>query len=90
MSLQFAGFNDDILDIKFVGAGNSHIVVATNSELIKVFEVATWNCQIVKGHSDIVLSVDVYQRDPSLFVSSSKVCDCVRFPISLDADARTS
>ncbi|XP_013390032.1 transducin beta-like protein 3 isoform X3 [Lingula anatina] len=68
---QFAGYNDDILDIHFLGEQESHIAVATNSELIKVFELSTWNCQILHGHTDIVLSLDVYQKG-NLLVSSSK------------------
>ena len=34
---------------------------------------------MVKGHSDIVLCVDVYRKDPSLFVSSSKVRNITHF-----------
>ena len=38
---QFVGYNDEVLDVKFMGKGDSHIVVATNSSQIKVFELAT-------------------------------------------------
>lgn len=69
---QFAGYNDDILDVKFIGEGDSHVAVATNSELIKIFEVATWDCQVLSGHSDIVMTLDVCGKS-SLLVSGSKV-----------------
>ncbi|XP_014672367.1 PREDICTED: transducin beta-like protein 3 [Priapulus caudatus] len=68
---QFVGFNDEILDIKLMGAGESHIAVATNSPNIKVFELATFCCQVLKGHSDIVLALDV-SNDGSMLASSSK------------------
>ena len=48
-------------------------MVATNSMYIKVFELATWDCEILYGHTDIVLSVDVFTVG-NLFVSSGKVC----------------
>ena len=51
---------------------DTHIVVATNSSQIKVFEVATWDCQILRGHSDTVLSLDTYNKG-QLLVTSSKV-----------------
>uniref|UniRef100_A0A9J8AAD8 Transducin beta like 3 n=1 Tax=Cyprinus carpio carpio TaxID=630221 RepID=A0A9J8AAD8_CYPCA len=49
---QFVGYNDDILDVKFLGKDDTHIVVATNSSQLKVFELATNSCQILYGHTD--------------------------------------
>jgi len=75
--LQFAGHVDVIQDIKFLGLNDSHIAVATNSQLIKIFEVNTWACQILSGHSDFVISLDVYQKNElNLLISGSKVRDC--------------
>ena len=48
------------------------MAVATNSELIKVYEVDTWACQILHGHTDIVMALDVYKKG-NLIVSGSKV-----------------
>lgn len=39
--------------MKFVGPGDSHIVVATNSPQLKVFELATSHCQILYGHTGV-------------------------------------
>ena len=69
---KFVGYNDDILDIKFLGPSDSHIAVATNSELIKVFETETWDCQILRGHTDTVMCVDVF-KPLHLMASGSKV-----------------
>lgn len=45
------GYNDEVLDVKFFGKGYSHIVVATNSPQLKVFELASRSCQILYGHT---------------------------------------
>ncbi|XP_066497692.1 transducin beta-like protein 3 [Hoplias malabaricus] len=73
---QFVGYNDDILDVKFLGKEDTHIVVATNSSQLKVFELATSSCQILYGHTDTVLSLDVFKKR-SMFVSCAKD-KCVR------------
>ncbi len=69
------GYNDDILDIKYLGSGDSHIAVATNSELVKVFQQGTWGCQILRGHSNTVMCLDVFQPT-QLLASGSKVSEC--------------
>lgn len=48
---QFVGYSDEVLDVKFLGKGDSHIVVATNSSQLKVFELLTNSCQILYGHT---------------------------------------
>uniref|UniRef100_A0A673KN39 Transducin beta-like protein 3 n=1 Tax=Sinocyclocheilus rhinocerous TaxID=307959 RepID=A0A673KN39_9TELE len=68
---QFVGYNDDILDVKFLGKDDTHIVVATNSSQLKVFELATNSCQILYGHTDTILSIDVFRKG-SMFASCAK------------------
>lgn len=48
---QFVGYSDEVLDVKFLGKDDSHIVVATNSCQLKVFELLTNSCQILYGHT---------------------------------------
>ncbi|XP_066262557.1 transducin beta-like protein 3 [Euwallacea similis] len=69
---QFVGFSDDILDIVLLGKDNSHFAVATNSADIKLYDNASMNCQLVKGHEDLVLSLAVCPMDKNLMVSSGK------------------
>lgn len=69
---QFCGYTDEVLDLQFMGDNDSHLVMATNSEHLKVFDIDTWDCQILYGHTDIVLSVCVHHRK-HLIASSSKV-----------------
>ncbi|KAG8222504.1 hypothetical protein J437_LFUL009607 [Ladona fulva] len=69
---QFVGFTDEVLDVVFMGKLESHIVVATNSCDIKVYNASNFNCQLVKGHTDIVLSLCVAKTNPFLLASSGK------------------
>ncbi|XP_063286536.1 transducin beta-like protein 3 [Pelobates fuscus] len=68
---QFVGYNDEVLDVKFLGPSDSHIVLATNSPQIKVFELATSNCQILHGHTETVLALDIFKK-ALVFASCSK------------------
>ncbi|CAG2120440.1 unnamed protein product, partial [Medioppia subpectinata] len=63
---------DEVLDIALLGANETHIAIATNSPNIKIFELKTLNCYLLKGHTDIVLSLETYPSDPLTLVSSSK------------------
>ena len=71
-TLQFVGDNDDVLDIKFMGNNDSHVAVATNSPLVRVFSMETWACQVLRGHSDIVMALDV-SHESEMLVTGSKV-----------------
>nr|XP_057904992.1 transducin beta-like protein 3 [Doryrhamphus excisus] len=68
---QFVGYNDEVLEVKFLGKNGSHVVVATNSCQLKVFELLTNSCQILYGHTDTVLSVDVFKKG-FVFASCAK------------------
>jgi U3 small nucleolar RNA-associated protein 13 len=48
---QFAGYSEEVLDVRFLGPKDSHIVVASNSPCLKVFELQTSACQILHGHT---------------------------------------
>ncbi|XP_069762489.1 transducin beta-like protein 3 isoform X1 [Narcine bancroftii] len=71
LECQLVGYNDEVLDVKFLGPSDTHIVVATNSPQLKVFELATLNCQVLYGHTDTVLALDVFEKG-SKFASCSK------------------
>ncbi|XP_076671392.1 transducin beta-like protein 3 [Andrena cerasifolii] len=69
---QLVGYSDEILDIVYLGNNESHIVIATNSCDIKLYDVSTMNCQILCGHTDIVLSLATTPANIYLFLSSAK------------------
>ncbi|KAK4874896.1 hypothetical protein RN001_014256 [Aquatica leii] len=69
---QFVGFSDEILDLAFMGKGDTHVAVATNSADIKLYESSTMNCTLLKGHTDLVLSVISSAAQPNFLLSSAK------------------
>ncbi|KAG1688003.1 Transducin beta-like protein 3 [Nymphon striatum] len=68
----FVGHSDEILDIKLIGSEESHILVATNSHYLKLFKRDSFTCDLLKGHTDIVLAIDVFKKDKNIFASSGK------------------
>ncbi|CAK9822022.1 Transducin beta-like protein 3 [Anthophora retusa] len=69
---QLVGYSDDILDIVYFGDKESHIAIATNSCDIKVYNILTMNCELVRGHTDIVLSLATTPANSNLLISSAK------------------
>ncbi|CAH1115995.1 unnamed protein product [Phaedon cochleariae] len=69
---QFIGFSDEILDITYVGKNESYLAVATNSNDIKLYDNASMNCVLLKGHTDLVLSLSTSKTNPDLMLSSAK------------------
>ena len=63
------GHNDEILDMKVIpnaqqqhnknGLDSHRIVVATNSAQVRIFDVATFSCEVLDRHTATVLCVDV-------------------------------
>lgn len=73
---QIIGFNDEIIDSVYLSPSptdrsDSHIALATNSSLIRVYDVATMDARLIPGHSDIVLCLDV-SADGRWLASGSK------------------
>ncbi|GFO00998.1 transducin beta-like protein 3 [Plakobranchus ocellatus] len=56
---QLCGHLDEILSVHFMGEGDTHVAVATNTDLLKVFRRDTWECQMLQGHDDIITTLDV-------------------------------
>ncbi|XP_063871633.1 transducin beta-like protein 3 [Scylla paramamosain] len=68
---QLAGYNDQILDAVFVGAGESHLVVATNSIQLRIYHCESFSCCLIQGHEALVLALARHPTLPSIFASSS-------------------
>jgi U3 small nucleolar RNA-associated protein 13 len=71
------GNNDDVIDVKYIpspeldGTTSSRIAVATNSEQLRLFDVNTFDCSVLAGHSESILSVDV-SPDGQFIATASK------------------
>ncbi|XP_058815943.1 transducin beta-like protein 3 [Topomyia yanbarensis] len=66
---QLSGFSDEILDLILFGKKDRFLGMATNSNDFKVYDTSSMNCQLVKGHADIVLSLSANDKH---ILSSSK------------------
>ena len=53
---------DEIIDAKFVNK-NTHAILCSNSETMKLIEIATGKTEIYPGHSDIIISLDVFSKE---------------------------
>jgi len=56
---QIVGTNDEIIDLRFLGENETHLAVASSSETIRVYNLATLDCSLVFGHSDVVICMDL-------------------------------
>lgn len=70
---QLVGYSAEILDLVYVGEGDTHLAVASNSCDIKLYELETMNCQLLGGHTDFVMALTTTHINRHLFASSSKV-----------------
>ncbi|XP_062227457.1 protein TORMOZ EMBRYO DEFECTIVE-like [Phragmites australis] len=56
---RLVGYNDEILDLKFVGEEEQYLAVATNLEQVRVYDVALMLCSyVLAGHTEIVVCLD--------------------------------
>jgi U3 small nucleolar RNA-associated protein 13 len=73
------GFSDEVLDLALLGTGDSHLAVATNSMDIKLYSLKDMDCQLLRGHTDLVLALATTPSNTSLLLSGAKVCHCVGY-----------
>lgn len=64
---QIVGYFDEILDLCFVGKNDRYLAMATNSNHIKLYDTTTMNCKILKGHTDIILSITSKKKFAFIF-----------------------
>ena len=67
---QIAGNLDEVTDIKFLN--DSHIVMATNSPQLKVFDLATGSTCLMQGHKTNIVCVTVCAKE-QLIATGDKV-----------------
>eukprot|EP00559_Dactyliosolen_fragilissimus_P008400 CAMPEP_0184863874 /NCGR_PEP_ID=MMETSP0580-20130426/12913_1 /TAXON_ID=1118495 /ORGANISM="Dactyliosolen fragilissimus" /LENGTH=1134 /DNA_ID=CAMNT_0027362451 /DNA_START=100 /DNA_END=3504 /DNA_ORIENTATION=- len=56
------GHNDEILDLAVIPSTSSNtlrVAIATNSPQLRIFELHTYSCTLLEGHTDTILCVDV-------------------------------
>jgi U3 small nucleolar RNA-associated protein 13 len=72
---QIVGFNDEIIDSTFLtspsSSSHTHLALATNSNLIRMYSTSTFDARLLSGHKDMVLCLDK-SPDSRWLVSGSK------------------
>jgi U3 small nucleolar RNA-associated protein 13 len=82
LTRQLIGYNDEIVDATFLSPNttpshdkavqhDSHLALATNSSLIRVYSTSSLDARLLEGHTDIVLALD-RGVDGRLLASGSK------------------
>ncbi|KAL1740774.1 WD40-repeat-containing domain protein [Schizophyllum fasciatum] len=93
---QLIGFNDEIVDATFLspraatsaGTHDTHVALATNSSLIRLYSTNTSDARLLEGHADIVLCLD-HSADSRILVSGSKDRSArIWVPTDSEGDAR--
>lgn len=91
LTRQLIGFNDEIVDAKFLSSAaqrDSHLALATNSSLIRVYSVSDFDARLLEGHTEIVLCVDSGVNGTVLASGSKDKSARIWAPLqSSDADA---
>lgn len=84
ISRQIIGYNDEVIDTCFLSSpsastsasseastSESHLAIATNSDLIRVYDLNRFNTQLLEGHDDVVLCLG-RSADGEVLASGSK------------------
>jgi len=66
------GNNDEVLDLVMMGEHSTHLAVACNSPLVRLYNRATWSCVLATGHTDTVLCLATCPTDPTILASGGK------------------
>ncbi|KAI3905054.1 hypothetical protein MKX01_017300 [Papaver californicum] len=80
LSKRLVGYNEEIVDMKFLGGDDQFLAVATNIEqisilIVRVYDLASMSCSyVLTGHSEIVLCLDtcIFSSGKTLVVTGSK------------------
>ncbi|KRF79783.1 transducin beta-like protein 3 isoform X2 [Drosophila virilis] len=81
---QLVGYNDEILDMCFLGDKDRYLAVATNSKHFKLYDTEqNMNCRLISGHSDTVMSL---AASHNLLISVGKDCSIHLWKLSYETD----
>ncbi|THH13498.1 hypothetical protein EW146_g6731 [Bondarzewia mesenterica] len=78
LSRQLIGFNDEIIDAAFLhspssssSSSSTHLALATNSSLIRLYSTSSLDARLLAGHTDIVLCL-ASSSGSQVFASGAK------------------
>ncbi|TKR70313.1 hypothetical protein L596_022354 [Steinernema carpocapsae] len=68
---QLVGFNDEIFSVALIADGK-YIAVGANSPELRVYDRYTWECFLVEGHTDSIMSTCAAPFNSNVVATSSK------------------
>ncbi|CAG8521953.1 11221_t:CDS:10, partial [Cetraspora pellucida] len=68
---QIVGYNEEVIDLTYVGKDETHLAIATNTEQINLYNIKSFDFNIIYGHVDIVICLDK-SYDGTVLISGSK------------------
>lgn len=78
---QLVGYNDEVIQIKYLPGPVERLAVATNSPQLKLLRIADFSCELLDGHTGTVLTVDVSPTGEYI-VTGSKDHTCRLWAVS--------
>uniref|UniRef100_A0A1I7UFV6 WD_REPEATS_REGION domain-containing protein n=1 Tax=Caenorhabditis tropicalis TaxID=1561998 RepID=A0A1I7UFV6_9PELO len=69
---QIVGSHDEIYSCCLLGKGETYMAVGSNTSEIRLYNTKTLDCQLIRGHTESVLSVVSPSWDTSILASCSK------------------
>ncbi|KAI3680867.1 hypothetical protein L6452_35644 [Arctium lappa] len=75
LNKRLVGYNEEIVDMKFLGVEEQFLAVATSVEQVRVYDLSSMSCSyVLAGHTDIVLCLDTCTTSSgrTLIVTGSK------------------
>ncbi|KAJ2655721.1 U3 small nucleolar RNA-associated protein [Coemansia sp. RSA 1200] len=58
---QIVGYNEEIIDMEYIGNTQDYLAVATNTEQIRIYNTNNLNCELAYGHKDTILCLSVHE-----------------------------
>ncbi|KAI8322302.1 WD40 repeat-like protein [Martensiomyces pterosporus] len=81
---QIVGYNEEVIDLAYVGPEQKHLAVATNTEQLRVYNTENLNCDLAYGHKDIILCLDVHSKG-SIIATGSKDNTALIWVVNMNA-----
>jgi U3 small nucleolar RNA-associated protein 13 len=72
------GDHGEILDMQLCAKDESLLAMATNNEFLKIYNLNTWDCKLLKGHTDLIICISVYNDEEVSYVASSSKDSTIR------------
>jgi U3 small nucleolar RNA-associated protein 13 len=82
---QYVGDHGEILDLQYCNREENLLAMATNSEFLKIYDLNTWDCKLLKGHTDLIICLSSFvnkntssKKNKSSYLASSSKDNTIR------------